>query len=226
MAIQILMIDDHPTQIEGYKMILSYNNWGLDIETTSCFNCETAYNTISNTKTPIPFDVVFLDRSLPPYPQKNIESGEDLALLVREYIPGAKIIMLTSHTEEHVIYNIFRKINPEGFLVKSDFTAEELLDMFEQVMNGNSYKSETVTKSIDKFFSKTGYAQKGYLDSINKQIILLLSQGVKTKTIPEHLGMTVSAVDKRKRVIKKYFGIEQKGGDEAILREARKIGFV
>jgi hypothetical protein len=41
----------------------------------------------------------FLDISMPPYEDKGIYSGEDLAKLLLEYMPNCKIILLTMFTE-------------------------------------------------------------------------------------------------------------------------------
>lgn len=213
------MIDDHPSQIEGYKIILSYNNANHEIDTVACYSCETAYKEIT-AQEPRIFDIVFLDRSLPPYPEKNIKSGEDLALLLRQYMPAVKIVMITSHSEAFLLYNIVKKIHPDGLLVKSDFDADELLLAFDVVLEGKTYHSETVKSSIRELLSKDEY-----LDSFNRQIITLLAQGIKTKSLPEHLNLSLSAVEKRKSQIKDYFCIE-KGTDEDIVREARKLGFI
>jgi hypothetical protein len=62
-------------------------------------------------------------------------------------------------------------------------------------------------------------------DVLNKQIITLLSQGIKTKNIPNHLNMTLSAINKRKLKIKESLQID-KGDDEAIINEAKKIGII
>ncbi|MDI1254862.1 MAG: response regulator [Flavobacterium sp.] len=214
---QILMIDDHPSQIEGYKIILEYNKSGHEIVVTTAYNCESAHNIIVSKER---FDMIFIDRSLPPYPEKDIYSGEDLAVLAKKYIPKAKIVMLTSHPEAFLLYNIVKKIRPDGLLVKSDFTADELLNAFEILLKGEIYYSETVKESIKELLST-----EDYLDSYNRQIITLLSQGVKTKNIPEILNLSQSAVEKRKAYIKDYFLIE-KGTDEDIVREARKRGFI
>jgi predicted dehydrogenase len=63
------------------------------------------------------------------------------------------------------------------------------------------------------------------LDNYNRQIIEMLSKGIKTKTIQEQLHLSKSAIDKRKVAIKSYLGID-KGNDEDLLREARKRGFI
>ncbi len=220
MAVKILMIDDHPSQIEGYKAILEYNDLNLSIETTPCYSCEDAWKIITNELNPTAYDFVFLDRSLPPYAAQNLLTGEDLAALIRKHLPHSKIIIITSHAEAFLLYNIVKTIEPEGLLVKSDFSAEQFLEIFSMIYSGGKYHSETVLQGIRELLSK-----QDYLDNYNRQIITLLSQGIKTKKIPEHLNLSLSAVEKRKAQIKDYFFIG-KGGDEEIVKEARKLGFI
>jgi two-component system, NarL family, response regulator NreC len=220
MKVKVLMVDDHPSMIEGYKIILSYNPFGYEVETTAVYNCENAYKLIGKKRTAKSFKIFFLDYSLPPYEAKGISNGEDLAILLRKKNPEAKIVMLTSHVESFILYNIIRNVRPNGLLVKSDFTADELLVAFDKVICGGVYYSETVKKIMTDLSSKTLY-----LDKKNRQIVSFLAQGLSTKSIPELLGISLSAVEKRKVVIKNYFDIK-KGNDEDILRVAREQGFV
>jgi two-component system response regulator NreC len=218
--LRVLMIDDHPSQIEGYKVILSYSESNLALETTPCYSCESAYSIISMPKIDTPFDVVFLDCRLPSYTEKNIRSGEDLAMLIRRHSPDSKIVIITSYAEAFLLYDIVKKINPEGLLVKSDFNADELLDAFEQIVDGKKYYSNTVNRSIKELLSK-----ETYLDSYNRQIITLLSQGVRTRSLPDYINLSLSAIEKRKSQIRDYFCLE-KGTDEEIVIEARRLGFI
>ncbi len=219
MLVKILMIDDHPSQIEGYKLILSYNMLGVEIETTVAYNCESAY-TIITTNEPNTFDIVFIDKNLPPFLEKNLKSGEDLSLLVRNYWPDTKIVILTSHAEAFLLYNIVKKIKPQGILVKSDFNADELLLAFEKIINEETYYSQTVKESIKELLSR-----EQYLDNYNQQIIIMLSQGIRTTSIAEQLHLSKSSIEKRKVQIKDYLCIT-KGTDEDIVRESRKLGFI
>ena len=220
MKLKILMVDDHPSMIEGYKIILHYNNFGFEIETTAVYNCESAFKIITNSKNPILFDLVFLDYNLPPFEAENITSGEDLALLVKKHLPQTKIVMLTSHTESIILYNILKNIEPAGLLVKSDFSADELLSAFDIIMKGEIYHSIKVKQNLKELLSK-----KVYLDNFNRQIISFLAQGIKTKNLPSHLNLSMSAIEKRKVQIRDYFDIE-KGNDEDIIREAKKLGLI
>jgi two-component system response regulator NreC len=218
--LKILMVDDHPSMIEGYKIILSYNTLGFEIETTSAFNCESAYEIITDKSKKTFFDLVFLDYSLPPFEKEKITSGEDLAILVKSHMPNSKIVIITSHTEALVLYNILRNVEPAGLLVKSDFSADELIIAFDIIMRGAIYHSFTVKECTKELLSK-----KIYLDNFNREIIKLLAQGIKTKSLPNHLNLSISTIEKRKVQIKDYFCIE-KGTDEDIIREAKRLGLI
>jgi DNA-binding NarL/FixJ family response regulator len=218
MEVKVLMVDDHPPIIEGYKSILSYNPYGYDVDATAAYSCEMAYGVISTTT--IPFDIVMLDITLPPYLEENLHTGDDLVAIVRKYLPKAKIVILTSHSESLLLYRILKECNPNGLLVKSDFQAEEFLVAFDSVVRGENYYSSTILNLKKEMLSSTKV-----WDSYNRQIILLLAQGIQTKNLPEHLNLSKSAIDKRKSLIKEYFDIE-KGTDEDILREARKQGLI
>jgi two-component system, NarL family, response regulator NreC len=216
MNAKILMVDDHPLMIEGYKTILSYNDMGYDIIATVALNAETAYNIIMERHEKIPFDVVFLDYSIPVYEEKNILSGKDLGILIKKRFPTTKIVMLTSHIEALLIYGIIRDINPMGLLIKSDFSSDELLIAFESIMKNKVYHSQTVKNIVKDLSSKTNH-----LDSINREILALLASGVSTKNIPTMLNLSLSTIEKRKIIIRDYLGIAG-GNDEDIIRESKK----
>lgn len=218
MELNVLMIDDHQSIIEGYKAILAYNSGGYILNTTSANNCREAYNILTTQK--IHYDLVMVDYIMPPFEAEKLHSGEDLVPLIRKYHPNAKIMMLTSHYQSLLLIRLLKECNPEGLLVKSDFTAEDLVDAFDAVVGGNVYYSSTVAQ-IKKELENTPKV----LDYYNRQIILLLAQGVQTKNLPDHLFLSKSAIDKRKALIKEFFGIE-KGSDEDILREARRLGYI
>lgn len=219
-SLNILMIDDHPSMIEGYKSILSFNDLGIQINSVPAYNCESAYNIITSEDNSEAFDMAFVDLSLPPYLDKNMKSGEDLALLIRKTHPKCKIVILTSHAEAFILDNIQKTIEPNGLLVKSDFTAEELLIAFEQIYNNQIYTSKTVVDNIADLHEKSAF-----LDENNRKLITLLSEGVKTKNMPQHMNLSISAIDKRKAQIRHYFKIE-KGTDEDIIRAAKNHGLI
>jgi DNA-binding NarL/FixJ family response regulator len=218
MEVKVLMVDDHPPIIEGYKSILSFNSQGYKLTTITSFSCESAYKTITSVNHS--FDVVFLDLTLPPFIEKNINTGEDLIPIVKKYHPQAKIIVLTSHAESILLFKILNEHNPHGLLIKSDFQSEEFINAFDTILKGGMHYSATVIN-----YQKNWKKRDKVLDNYNHQILLLLSQGIKTKSIPVLLNLSISAINKRKAILKQIFGID-KGTDEDILKEARKQGYI
>ena len=61
--VSIFIVDDHPSMIEGYKSILSYNDLGCEIEVTSAYDCESAYKRMEGSENIYEFDMIFLDLS-------------------------------------------------------------------------------------------------------------------------------------------------------------------
>lgn len=218
MEVNVLMVDDHPPIIEGYKSILSLNTQGYELITTTALSCESAYKLITCVHDS--FDIVFLDITLPPFEEKNIHTGEDLIPVVKKYHPKAKIIVLTSHAESILLFKLLNEHHPQGLLIKSDFQSEEFIVAFDIILRGGFYYSTTVIN-----YQKNWKKRDKVLDNYNHQILLLLSQGIKTKSIPALLNLSISAINKRKAILKQIFGID-KGTDEDILKEARKQGYI
>ncbi|WP_179334082.1 response regulator [Winogradskyella costae] len=217
---EVLIIDDHPIQIDGYKSILSLSDINEFLNITACYNCKEAYKIITTTQSKNRFALAIIDYSIPPYEDQNLFNGEDVARLIKSHFPETRIAIITSHTEAIVLYNVLKKVNPQGLLVKSDIDGEELLEAFSEITKGNYYFSESVKKAKKLLISK-----EELLDTTNRKIIELLAQGIKTKNLPTHLSLSQSAVEKRKSIIKDVLGIT-KGNDEDILREVRKLGLL
>ena len=219
--LKVLMIDDHPMIIEGYKnTLLGENQKEYAIKINTASNCDEAYEEIVKSSTTVPYDMLFIDIKLPPSSDGAITSGEDLAAHAKKLLPKAKIIILTMHREDHRIHNILKKINPSGFLIKSDLTSSELLLAFNNIIAGTPYYSATVNNHFRKMMTNS-FA----LDEKNLKILYHLSRGVKTKNLPNYVSLSLSAIEKRKNNIKEMFSIP-KADDQALLEEARKRGFV
>ena len=220
MNLNVLMIDDHPPIIEGYKAMLVYTKSEYKFTTTTAYSCKEAYCILSDTNSTILYDLIFIDLSVTPYPEKNLNSGEDLIYLAKKQFPIAKIVVLTSHTETFLLLKIINEANPNGLLIKNDITSDEFIHACEEVLKGINYYSKTV---VDKKLEN--YSKTAILDNYNRQIITLLANGVQTKNLGKHLFLSNSAIEKRKALIKLYFNIE-KGTDEDIIREAKKADLI
>lgn len=219
--LKILMVDDHPMIIEGYQNTLlatkkEYQNLDIHIAST----CDMAYELIKKSPQTKPYDVCFFDIKLPPSTDGLIQSGEDLAKLTRKYLPAAKVIILTMFNESFRIHNIIKEIEPEGLLIKSDLTSSELAEAFQKILVNPPYYSSTVNG-----FLKSSQTTDIYLDEHNRKILHLLSRGIKTRSLTEHVDLSMSAIEKRKKQLKLLFDVDD-GKDETLLANAREKGFL
>lgn len=207
----ILIVDDHPFIIQGYKnAITRYNPKQYEFFITEAKDCESGYNVITNPETS-PFDVAFLDISMPSYDEKGIFSGEDLALLVNEYMPNCKIILLTMYTELLKIRTIIDAINPLGLVIKNDLTFDELLFGFNKVINNETYYSQSIQKMLDQ-----SELESVEIDLFDKQILFHISKGTKTKDIPQYIPISLGAIEKRKMNLKRMFDINDETDIELV----------
>lgn len=219
-TVKILIVDDHPLIIEGYKSILNNlkDEYQLLIETTD--NCTEAFLKVQKSKDSGNYDIVFLDISLPPSEEFGIYSGEDLGLEIKKISPESKVIVMTMHNENFRIYNIVKTLNPEAFLIKSDVSTDDLKKAFTEVLNDNYYYSKSVNDLLRK-----QVISDVKLDQLDRSILYHLSRGVRTKELSDHVPLSLAAIEKRKRYMKEALDAE-KGGDLMLIEQAKKYGFL
>ena len=217
---EILIVDDHPFIIEGYKnAITRYNPEEFEFFITKAKDCESAYHIITNPAI-VPFDIAFLDISMPPYEEKNIYSGEDLAKLILEYMPNCKIILLTMYTELLKIKTIIKTINPSGLVIKNDLTFDELIFAFDKVIKNEKYYSQSVLKMLNQAEENTIE-----IDQFDKDILFHISKGTKLNDIPQYIPISLGAIEQRKLNLKELLKIEH-GSDIDLVQEAKNKGLL
>ncbi|MBC5840309.1 MAG: response regulator [Flavobacteriaceae bacterium] len=216
---KILIVDDHPFIIQGYKnAITRYQPDKYEFQIMEAKDCESAYNLILNPETP-KFDIAFLDISMPPYEEKGIYSGEDLAKLILENMPNCKIILLTMFTEFLKIKTIIKNINPNGLIIKNDLTFDELIFAFDKVIKNEMYYSQSVLQMLES------QDHSIEIDLFDKQILFHLSKGTKAEDIPQYIPISLNAIEARKLNLKELLSLTE-GTDLELVREARKIGLL
>jgi DNA-binding NarL/FixJ family response regulator len=216
----ILIVDDHPFIIDGYKnAITRYNPNLYEYFFSQGKDCQSGYEIITNSET-TPFDVAFLDISMPVYEEKGIHSGEDLAKLIMEIMPNCKIILLTMYTELLKIKEIIDNINPAGLVIKNDLTFDELIFGFDKVLKGETYYSHSIIK-----MSSQNETDIDGIDQFDKLILFHISKGTKTREITQYIPISLSAIERRKIQLKELFKIDD-GSDIELIREAKNKGII
>lgn len=219
----VLIIEDHPLITEAYKKAfsqISLKNPKLNFIISTANNCDTAYLKIKEASKRQGLDIVFLDIKLPPSQKGVILSGEDLGLKIIELLPNSKIIVSTTFNDNYRMNSIFKNLNPEGFLIKNDLNPKELVLAIESIIEGNSYYSKSVIELMRKLT-----ANDFLIDAIDRKLLYELSKGTKMSQLPDIIPLSISALEKRKRVLKEVFDLVDKE-DRDLFRIAEEKGFI
>ena len=215
----VLLVDDHPMTLDGYVLALSKvpSRFSLPFF-DKALSCEKAYYLIKNANNKFTYDIAILDMDLPSCIAPPIASGKDLALIIRDIMPTTKIIMITAHTELITIYDIWKSVKPEGFVIKNDLTPEGLLNIVEVVSGGEVYKSYLVEECIREIWKK-----EIIIEDYNRQIIYYLSLGFKLKDLHKMIPISRGAINKRMIKINSVFEVTDK---EGLLKEVKRLGYI
>ena len=211
----IIVVDDHELIFEGLKEILSRTGLGNNFKYFK--NSTELYNSITSISD---FGTAFIDIDIPADKDNDVVTGLDVANMLRNQKDWMHIIIITSHSDVLLLYDIIKKEYIDGVLIKSDISEIEICSALAAVHSGVKYYSKTAVMAV-KTISKNHL----FLDNYNRQILYLLSQGILTKNLGDHLPLSNSAIDKRKSFIKIYFGVE-KGTDQDIITAARTSGYI
>lgn len=207
--------------VNSYKTLLSTIVSNQKANYLMGYNCEEAFNILHQTKhNKETIHFAFVDVNLPPFKEKNLFSGNDVAKLIRDYFPDCKIIIISMHSEPVWVSQIFNSINPEGFIAKSDINYKSFPEAFECVENEGNYYSKSI-KDSRKAMIQTNINW----DEIDSKILCLIAEGVKTKDLPNFIPLCLSAIEKRKASIKKQL-IRESGSNKELLDSAKSLGLI
>ncbi len=217
-VLQVLAIDDHGVVLEGYHSIFrAIVEEQTELRFIRAIDCKSAYEQILK-HSQDPFEIAVIDYSIPQFAEKELYSGEDMAVMIRQQMPSCKVVMMTMHKEVDIIGRILDKIDPEGFINKSDCTTQDLIDGFTSILSGGVYYSKVVSSFRKK------HSQGIALDETDIQIIRLLANGVRNKSLDRYIPLSNSGIEKRKYRIKRLLEVD--GDDEDLINEARRQGYI
>ena len=219
--VNILVVDDHPMTTDAYINLITLSRPDLDFNFEKATDCESAYNhieVIHNSNTTLDFAII--DIGLPSFTGQKMTSGTDVAFLIRKKFKNCKILMLTMHHEAILLSEVFRKINPEGFISKNDIDFVTFPLIFSSLLNGEKYISKTISEGLIVLFKKNVN-----WDEYDNQILLLLGKGIKTKELPDYIDISLSSIEKRKANIKLQL-LDKKGTDQELIEVAKKLNLI
>jgi DNA-binding NarL/FixJ family response regulator len=222
-AYNVLIIDDHQIIIDTYKNALNVVKENLDaveFNIHEAKDCDSAYEKILNITKRQTLDLIFLDIQLPPSSDKRFISGETLGSNIREQYPKTKIIVCTSINNNLIQSNIIKTINPQGFLIKSDISFNDLVLCTKKILSNQIHYSQTILELLRKKVSSPIV-----LDGFDIKILAEMANGARMKELVMLIPLSKSGIEKRKKLLKTFFNIKSDSDRELVLC-AKEKGFI
>ena len=134
-TVRILAVDDHEMTTLGYKYILEdseFENFNVRVEIAKSYDL--GKEKIEFSSRSLRYDIILLDIQLFPPQSKDPRTGVDLGILARQLVPKTKLVFMSSFSDNYRINNIFKTVDPEGYMVKSEIDELSLKAMVNTVM--------------------------------------------------------------------------------------------
>ena len=203
---KILIIDDHPLVEDGIKSMLQAEPSVVIIGA-----CTTAKEALDFMKTQQP-DLILLDINLPDM------DGLALCEKIRKGNQQVKIIGLTSVNEAGIITGFLQR-GGNGYLLKN-MDRNELLMAIEKVMAGKIHLSEAANENVlQQYQLINSTVNVLVLTRREKQILLLLTEGLTGPEIAEKLFLSPLTIETHRKNLFRKFDVHSV---QALLRKARE----
>ena len=186
--IKVLVVDDHPMVLEGMRSML------VQISSVDLIGIAgNAYEAMEQIKSLMP-DIVITDINMPEI------SGIELALKIKNEFPLVKIIAMSTFKERSYISKMIQN-GASGYLVKSA-SKEEIEEAILSVHEGKLYMSLDINLSPA---DKEEMDNIPVLSSREKEILLLIADGLTNPQIAAKLFLSLHTVDShRKNILTKF----------------------
>ena len=181
--IKVYIVDDHQLVIEGLKSLL-IDEQNIDIvgSATNAEQCLEYFNSHS-------VDVILMDISLPD------KSGIDLCRIISEKNENIKIIALSTFTEGTYVIKMMEN-GASGYLHKNA-SKLEIIKAIKTVFQGDNYLTPEAEKALKYETDLQNKLPK--LTKREKEVLLLISNGLTNNLISEKLFISIDTVDSHRK---------------------------
>ncbi len=189
--IKLILADDHKLFREGVRSILE----NVD-EIKIVDEVDDGRALISSLRTN-QADLIVLDISMPGL------SGIEACRMIHKEYPCIKVLILSMHSEESFVRSAI-EAGASGYLPK-EIDHNELVEAIQTLYNGGNYFSKDISsKLISSYLTK----DKQHLTPREKEIIVLVCDGLSNKEIADKLSISVRTVDCHKNNILQKLGLK------------------
>ena len=212
--VKILIADDHAIVREGIRMILEAQP---DFEVVG--EAEDGDEAVRLARKLAP-EVVVMDISMPKL------NGVEATHAIREGLPGVHVLILTMHEEQSYLFQLLR-LGAAGYVLKRA-AATDLVEAVRAAHRGETFLYPAVAQSIvqdylERLRTGEGSERYGGLTYREREILVLIAEGLTNAQIAEKLVISVKTVQTHRAHIMKKLDLHDRS---LLVRYAVRKGLI
>jgi len=208
MAVRVMLADDHEMVRQGLRVLLEREGFEVVAEAPD------GREAMKLCEIHRP-EVAILDLAMP------LLNGVDAAREIIKTTPRTKIILLTMHTEDHLILESLRA-GVTGYVLKTKASGE-LVQALRAVCRGEMFLTQSISRTIvQAFLLKDDLPEKPISDR-ERQVLQLVAEGKTTKEIAALLGISVKTAESHRSNMMDKLDIHDTAG---LVRYAVRKGII
>jgi len=148
-------------------------------------------------------------------------NGVDATREIMKSNPRTKVVLLTMHTEDHLIMESLRA-GVTGYVLKTK-AASELVQALRAVCRGEMFLTQSISRTIVQGFLNNAQAAPNSVSDRERQVLQLVAEGKTTKEIASLLGISTKTAESHRSNLMEKLNIHDTAG---LVRYAIKNGLI
>jgi len=208
MAVRVMLADDHEMVRQGLRVLLERE--GFEVVAEAPDGREAMK--LCETHNP---EVAILDLAMP------LLNGVDAAREIIKTNPRTKVVLLTMHTEDHLILESLRA-GVTGYVLKTKASGE-LIQAIRAVCRGEMFLTQTISRTIVQAFVRNNDLPELPISDRERQVLQLVAEGKTNKEIATLLGISVKTAESHRSNMMDKLNIHDTAG---LVRYAIRKGII
>ncbi len=199
--IRVVLADDHTLVRAGIRAVLEKIS-GIQVVAEATDGREAVALIVANRP-----DVALMDINMPGL------NGLATTADIKKRVPETRVLILTVHTTNEFVSQALRA-GASGYLPK-DATPIELEFALRAVVRGETYLSPKVSGDLVNRFVRSADNGRSALELLTprqREILQLIAEGLSTKQIASHLGVSTKTVESHRALLMDRLGIHDIAG--------------
>jgi len=203
----ILIADDHPLMTEGLTSVIHSST---PYKVTGTVSDGKALLQLLNRKQP---DLILLDINMP------VLDGMEASILIKTKYPHIKVVVISMYGENSIIQQL-QKNGVDGFIPKLTAGAT-FIEALTKIMSGKKVFIHSKPLREKLRFNLGNETNLSNLSKREKEILLLIKEGLTSRQIASNLKLKVYTVDTHRKNICRKLQITSPNG---LVKFAMKLG--